>query len=247
MGQVQGRDTRLTVCGSGEGTGEEGEEGEEEEGERAQHRSAEARWQPVLLLFIPLQSKYYLPSSIMRLLPLLALPPLVAAQYFSAGWQPGQPAPESQSPPAPTYTPSPQSSKGLSDLFSLNTLLTLPPVASLFDRFGINITERVALSTADLWDERIPLITDSNYNDLIVNESLTEEEEENRVWLLVMYVLCTSFLGIRLIAACPVLSPPLNRKVFPNTSIKSSTLPTTRPLKRMTFPTFVGVESTIST
>lgn len=131
----------------------------------------------------------------MRLLPLLALPSLVAAQYFSAGWQPGQPLHETQSSPAPTYTPAPQPAKGLSELFSLNTLLTLPPVAGLFERFGINITERVALSRADLWDERIPLITDDNFNELIANEPLTEEEEEKRVWVVVMYVLYISFFA----------------------------------------------------
>ncbi|XP_006456688.1 hypothetical protein AGABI2DRAFT_195701 [Agaricus bisporus var. bisporus H97] len=132
----------------------------------------------------------------MRLLPLLALPSLVAAQYFSAGWQPGQPLHETQSSPAPTYTPAPQPAKGLSELFSLNTLLTLPPVAGLFERFGINITERVALSRADLWDERIPLITDDNFNELIANEPLTEEEEEKRVWVVVISVTAAKQEGL---------------------------------------------------
>jgi hypothetical protein len=222
-------------CGGGEGTWTEGE------GEQGQHGVLVA----VSSVFIP-----YPPPPLkiapMRLLPLLALAPLVAAEYFSAGWQPGQPAHPTQAPPAPTYTPSPPSSKGLSDLFSLNTLLTLPPVAGLFDRFGINITERVALSRADLWDERIPFITDHNYNDLIVNEALTEEEQASRVWLLVVYVPCTP-LCTRLITLYPALSPPPNRKAFPNISTKSSIPPTTRPSKKTTFPTSVGVESTIST
>lgn len=130
----------------------------------------------------------------MHILPLLSLLPLVSSQYFSAGWQPGQALHDTQDPPAPTYTPPvqqpqpPSTPKTLSELFSINTLLTLPPVASVFERFGINITERVALAKANLWDERIPLITDDNYKDLIVNESLTEEEEKNRVWVAVMYV-----------------------------------------------------------
>ncbi len=43
----------------------------------------------------------------MRLLPFLAIAPLVSAQYFSAGWQPGQAVHETQDTPAPapTYTP----------------------------------------------------------------------------------------------------------------------------------------------
>lgn len=131
----------------------------------------------------------------MRFLPLLALAPLVSAQYFSAGWQPGQPVQHTQDVPAPSYTPgaeqpqapsSPPQPKSLSELFSINTLLTLPPVASIFERFGINITERVALAKANLWDERIPLITDENYQDLIVNEPLTEQEEKERVWIAVV-------------------------------------------------------------
>jgi hypothetical protein len=30
------------------------------------------------------------------------------------------------------------------------------------------------------------LITDDNFNELIVNEELTDEEEKHRVWLLIM-------------------------------------------------------------
>jgi hypothetical protein len=59
----------------------------------------------------------------------------------------------------------------------------------VFERFGINITERVALTQANLWDERILLITDDNFQELIVREPLTEEEEKTRVWATVMYVI----------------------------------------------------------
>jgi len=52
------------------------------------------------------------------------------------------------------------------------------PVASLFSKIGIDITK--TLETPRYWDERIPLITDDGFNDTIVNEMLTEEEEEAR-------------------------------------------------------------------
>ncbi|KAF5363624.1 hypothetical protein D9756_000322 [Leucocoprinus leucothites] len=141
----------------------------------------------------------------MRLLPFLTLAPLVSAQYFSEGWKPGQPEHNTQDAPAPAYTPgaehpaassAPTQSPTLSELFSINTLLTLSPVASLFERFGVNITERVALTKANFWDERISLITDDNFQELIVREPLTEEEERDRVWVAVISVTAAKQDGI---------------------------------------------------
>jgi hypothetical protein len=43
-----------------------------------------------------------------------------------------------------------------------------------------------AQAQSEIWDTRIPLITDENYNDIIVNEVLTEEEAKNRVWFLIV-------------------------------------------------------------
>jgi len=67
-------------------------------------------------------------------------------------------------------------------------MLSNGPVSQLFNRLGINITERLeaAKANSEIWDNRIPLITDDNYNDLLVNEVLTTEEEKNRVWFLIM-------------------------------------------------------------
>ena len=127
---------------------------------------------------------------------LLALVASANAQYFSAGWSPGQKQPEPQqtvaSEPVPiaaepvkaTTTP-----LSLLNLFDTTKILTSGPSVALFNRFGINITERMEIaSLAKIWDERIPLITDDNYDDLIVNEALTEQEEIDRVWIIVMYV-----------------------------------------------------------
>lgn len=130
----------------------------------------------------------------MRLIPLafaaLALVAPSAAQYFSAGWTPGQAVP-TVTPDAPSFdaksASSPPPRQGESR-FSLSYLLSTGPAAQLFDRLGINVTERLeaARNHSDIWDGRVPLITDDNYNDLIVNEVLTEEEEKSRVWLLIV-------------------------------------------------------------
>ena len=138
---------------------------------------------------------------------LLALVASSNAQYFSAGWSPGQKQPEPQSsvqpvdstPASSTPTPVAEPVKTTSPLSLLNwfdttRLLTSGPSVSLFNRFGINITERIeASSLAHMWDERVPLITDDNYEGLIVNEILTEQEEIDRVWIIVMCV-SSSFL-----------------------------------------------------
>jgi hypothetical protein len=130
----------------------------------------------------------------MRLIPLafaaLALVAPSSAQYFSAGWIPGQAVPN-VTPDPPSFNPNsaslPPPRQGESR-FSLSYLLSTGPAAQLLDRFGINITERLeaARNNSEIWDGRIPLITDDNYNDLIVDEVLTEEEEKSRVWLLLV-------------------------------------------------------------
>lgn len=122
------------------------------------------------------------------------------AQYFSDGWKPGQAA---SSAPAAAYTPGmqvpttprepPKSiTEQLKALLDPKTLLTYEPVAKLFQSAGINITERLLAQEAEaakLWDKRIPLINDDNYEELLFNEQLTEEEEADRIWFIVMYIL----------------------------------------------------------
>ncbi|KAI9513300.1 hypothetical protein F5148DRAFT_972014 [Russula earlei] len=114
------------------------------------------------------------------------------AQYFSPGWSPGQAIP-TDAPSAAAYEPGtgtnplPPPRSGESR-FSLSYILSNGPVSQLFDRLGINISERLDAAQAGLetWDNRIPLVTDDNYNDLIVNEALTTEEEKERVWFIII-------------------------------------------------------------
>jgi len=131
----------------------------------------------------------------MKILPLFGLLGIagsVSAQYFSAGWSPGQTA-EKEAQTATSFSPpkaDQTASKASGSFFDLTRILSSDSAVSFFSRLGVNITERLteAAVNAQLWDDRIPLITDDNYGDLIVNETLTAEEEEERVWFLVMYV-----------------------------------------------------------
>jgi hypothetical protein len=132
----------------------------------------------------------------MKFLGVLALAAAANAQYFSQGWVPGQAVTaESSAPSAAGGAPPRQNAKAepaeafsLSSLFDMNKVLSSGPVKGLFEKAGINITERLEAQAVSPWDDRVPLITDSNYFDMVVNETLTEEEEEKRVWVIVVYV-----------------------------------------------------------
>lgn len=118
----------------------------------------------------------------------LSLTGLVDAQYFSAGWAPGQgqvtgqPVSSPTASPTPTWLPSKQRGPGKTSF--LDNLVTVGPLAAISSLIGLNITGAPAVT----WDERIPLITDENYAEMIVNEPLTPEEEKERVWFLIMCV-----------------------------------------------------------
>ena len=116
---------------------------------------------------------------------MLVVSGLARAQYFSAGWTPGQPVPtlpvnaESQA-AQPTDTGKRSKAPALSSF--LDNLVTGGPLLALSSAIGLNFSGTPPV----VWDERIPLITDSNYADLIINEEMTPEEEEERVWFIIM-------------------------------------------------------------
>ncbi|KAH9077074.1 hypothetical protein EDB83DRAFT_2348069, partial [Lactarius deliciosus] len=109
------------------------------------------------------------------------------AQYFSAGWTPGQAVP-TVTPDTPSFEPKTTSLPPLREgesRFSLSYLLSTGPAAQLFDRIGINITERLeaAKNNSEIWDGL-----------------LTEEEEKSRVWLLIVSASSAQGSGISLFA-----------------------------------------------
>ncbi|TBU33048.1 hypothetical protein BD311DRAFT_473959 [Dichomitus squalens] len=117
------------------------------------------------------------------------------AQYFSAGWTPGQKVADEQPPePAYTFDPAAQAASrpapaaGGKQLGFVDKILTSGPVSSLFGKIGLNMSEVIARGSVSPWDERIPIITDENYEEIIVNEKLTPEEEKERVWFLIVSV-----------------------------------------------------------
>ncbi len=125
--------------------------------------------------------------------PLHAPPP---AQTFDRAADKPAPTPQGtpQAAPASGLAGGPSGAlKSLTSLLDLNRLLTAGPVASLFGKMGVNITEAVARSAESPWDLRIPFITDENFDEVIVREELTPEEEAERVWFLIMCVLFYEF------------------------------------------------------
>ncbi len=78
----------------------------------------------------------------------------------------------------------------VSAAFELETLLTWRPVAAIFEKSGIDISQKFAEAKRQAaetgWDERIPMITDENYRELVVEEPLSLEELDKRVWFLLM-------------------------------------------------------------
>lgn len=135
--------------------------------------------------------------SAMKLIPVLVAPLALSlcasAQYFSEGWKPGQPVTYEAVPTAVNGQAAPAPTSNGRARFSFSDILTSGPIGSAMGKLGVNLTEKwekaKAEADAEIWDTRIPLITDDNYDDLIVNEPLSPEEEDSRVWFMIMYVL----------------------------------------------------------
>lgn len=132
-------------------------------------------------------------------------------------------------------------------LFDLSTYLETEPLKSLFNRAGVNITERLeaARKEAKFWDERIPLITDDNYEDLIVEEKFSSlEEERDRVWFLVMFVQLDLFLELHVLIDEIVLFRQRRQKGYHDSWMSSLTQRLTSRKKIIPSLMSVGAEST---
>lgn len=131
----------------------------------------------------------------------LTIASVVRADVFqySSGWSPGQEPTQAAAAPSsvPTFSPPPEHEKS-----SWTSLLTSGPIGSLLSRSGINATEKLAEAQEKSklpWDERITMITDHNYEELIFNEDFeTPEEEAQRVWLIIVCVIYILLFAISL-------------------------------------------------
>ncbi|KAJ7205305.1 hypothetical protein GGX14DRAFT_645322 [Mycena pura] len=140
----------------------------------------------------------------MKLSYVLALATAVNAQYLSSGWTPGQAVTAEGAAPSfvgvPRQAAEPAQPASLSSLFDMKRILSSESVKGLLAKAGINITEQLEVAAAAAavspWDTRIPLITDDNYVDMVVNETMTEEEERQRVWVIIVSALSTRQEGI---------------------------------------------------
>ncbi|KAG9049533.1 hypothetical protein FS837_010013 [Tulasnella sp. UAMH 9824] len=125
----------------------------------------------------------------------LTLLPLVATCAW-AGYNHHQADLEPESavytqPPPPAEEPKAQSFlERLQHAFDLENILTSAPVVAIAAKAGINITEKVQAAKAAVegtgWDNHIPLITDENYREMIVEEPLSLDELDKRVWFLLI-------------------------------------------------------------
>lgn len=131
----------------------------------------------------------------------LACAASASADYFSEGWKPGQAAPTHVAPP-PAFTPGAPAQEGeaATSPFDIQKILTTGPIGSLLAKAGINLTQSLNASAqlAELWDPRIPFVHDDNFDELIVNEQLTPEEEAKRMWFMIMCVPLTMVNVLRL-------------------------------------------------
>lgn len=146
-----------------------------------------------LLLRFLILPDHHRPQTIMKLS--LALLPLVATSawagyndYHQADLEPENAvytqAPPEEKPKAQSFL------ERLQHAFDLEAILTSGPVVSIAAKAGINITEKVqaakAAAEGSAWNHHIPLITDENYRETIVEEPLSLDELDKRVWFLLM-------------------------------------------------------------
>ena len=136
------------------------------------------------------------------LLSLIAASPLFAVassddNYFE-GWDLSAAAEAASS--TPTLTALTESTTSLaaastpssSPWFDWTRLVTSGPISYLLTRAGVNITQHLdaAAQRADEkpWDSRIPMITDENWENMVLNEPLSPAEETDRTWFMVVCV-----------------------------------------------------------
>ncbi|KZW04157.1 hypothetical protein EXIGLDRAFT_716157 [Exidia glandulosa HHB12029] len=127
----------------------------------------------------------------------LSLALVASANYISQGWQPGQavttkPAAATTTSgfdpkrrPGATPAATPVASGPESSFWT--KLFAEGPLGNLLQSKGVNVSAAIEKARiSEEWDLRIPIIYDENYAEIITNETMTAEEEKQRVWFIVV-------------------------------------------------------------
>jgi hypothetical protein len=145
---------------------------------------------------LPLSTSTQATMKLSYLLPLIAASPLFAAAFTAdLSGDAAEAAPSTSTLTAPTEStasPAAPSTLSSSPWFDWTRLVTTGPIHHLLTLAGVNITQHLAAATQRAnekpWDTRIPMITDENWEHMVVNEPLSSEEEKDRTWFMVVCV-----------------------------------------------------------
>lgn len=166
-------------------------------------------------------------ATAMRVGTLLLIALLPATSYaYTEGWQPGKAytkyltssssatagadssIPTAAADPSQYYKPAAvakpaliSSFDDLKRLFSLEEILTKGPISRIAQRFGFNVTAQLEMAREGIpprFSLDIPLLTDANYEEDLLNEQYASpEEEDERVWAIMWCVLFIVVVGRR--------------------------------------------------
>ena len=139
------------------------------------------------------------------LLPLIATSLICAvassadANDYSDGWAAEAAAAET-TPSTSSWTALTESTTSLpaastpasSPWFDWTRLVTSGPIYHLLTSVGVNVTQHLDAVSQRVnekpWDPRVPMITDENWEDMVLNEPLFPEDEKDRTWFMVVCV-----------------------------------------------------------
>ncbi|KAG8759235.1 hypothetical protein FRC14_006398 [Serendipita sp. 396] len=112
---------------------------------------------------------------------------VATSAYFSKGWTPGAEPSTTAAKSIPSQGSGPASGNaGSPSPFDWTKLVSEGPIGSLFQLAGVNVTERLEqakqAAAVPPFDERVPMITDENYEELILNPDSPSDE----TWFLVV-------------------------------------------------------------
>jgi hypothetical protein len=117
-----------------------------------------------------------------RVLYALAIQASLGSAYYSSGWSPDAAAATTAAAPSPSLTTSQAAAASTGATFpsfDWTVILKQGPIGDLFRLAGVNVTERLeaakTAATKKPYDERVPLITDANYDSLVRESGASDE------------------------------------------------------------------------